>query len=83
MRLGQLARKLKVSQGEIAENIQNEFNVNIELGPNVKLDDTHVEFLMKKHQPIEPKTEEKSSDAEAVEDKGDEVKTKRKRTRKQ
>jgi hypothetical protein len=47
MRLAQLARKVKVKPTEIRNFIQREFDLELDADPNIKVDDKHVEAVVK------------------------------------
>lgn len=51
MRLGQLSRKLDLKPTEIRELIRKEFNVEIDLDPNTRLEDAHADAIAAKYQP--------------------------------
>ena len=64
MRLGQLARELKIKPSEIVRFLKDEAKVEIENGPNTKLDDEHVSLVTDKFvtvviEEIKVETEEK------------------------
>ena len=64
MRLGQLARELKIKPSEIVKFLKDEAKVEIENGPNTKLDDEHVSLVTDKFvtvviEEIKVETEEK------------------------
>jgi len=53
MRLGQLARELKIKPSEIVSFLKEEAKVEIENGPNTKLEDEHVTLVTDKFTPVE------------------------------
>lgn len=60
MRLGQLARELKVSITDVRSQLQEEFNLEFTKGPNTKLEEAHVAFIRNQFAPtpIEEEQEE-------------------------
>jgi hypothetical protein len=54
MRLGQLSRKLDISIPQLVSIIAEEFDVTIGEHPNIKLDDSHVDFITVKFDKPEP-----------------------------
>jgi hypothetical protein len=52
MRLGQLARELKIKPSEIVKFLKEEAKVEIENGPNTKLGDEHVTLVTDKFSPV-------------------------------
>ena len=52
MRLGQLARELKIKPSEIVKFLKEEAKVEIENGPNARLEDEHVSLVTDKFAPV-------------------------------
>ena len=52
MRLGQLARELKIKPSEIVKFLKVEAKVEIENGPNARLEDEHVSLVTDKFAPV-------------------------------
>jgi len=52
MRLGQLARELKIKPSEIVKFLKEEAKVEIENGPNTRLEDEHVSLVTGKFVPV-------------------------------
>ena len=77
MRLAQLARKVKVKPAEIRNFIKDEFNVELDNDPNVKIEEDHVTAVMDKFQiidePAPEKLKKKPAEAEKVEDVKEEI----------
>ena len=70
MRLRQLARKLEVKPAEIQSFLEKEHSVIVEDGPNVKLEDEHVELVRaafeKEEEAPEEQAEENATDSEEL-----------------
>ena len=68
MRLRQLARKLSVNEDKIRGTLLSELQVELPEGPNIKLEDEHVNFLSERFAPLVEETpEEEASIEETVE----------------
>lgn len=57
MRLAQIARKVNVASNEIKRFLEKEFQIAIEKDPNFKLDDLHVEAVLKEFEIEKPSDE--------------------------
>ena len=72
MRLGQLARELKIKPSEIVKFLKEEAKVEIENGPNTRLEDEHVSLVTGKFAPVvieEVKEETEEKEEKPVEKK--------------
>lgn len=75
MRLGQLARQLKVKPSEIVKFLMEEVKVEVENGPNVKLEQSHIDLVMEKltPKPVEEVEEKQEKQEEVKEEKAAEA----------
>jgi len=65
MRLGQIARKVNVKPAEIRNFIKDQFDVELDKDPNVKIEDAHAEAIIENFK-IEEVIEEKAPEVKQV-----------------